>query len=188
MLEINNITQLFDQHNWADGESFNTIFDALYPEIKKIANVQLHKNKVNNEVSPTVLVHECFLKLNQISHKTFADKKHFFNLVSRCMRFYLVELYRTANRKKNAVYLTQFTESFENDESHEIDVYDVHKALKNLEAINLELAELVELKFFAGLSFAEIAELHQTSKSIIYQKWLLAKSVLLSLIDNDQQA
>ena len=68
----------------------------------------------------------------------------------------------------------------------QIDVLALDRALTALEKIDEHLAKVVELKFFGGFSFEEIGDILESSKGQVYQKWLMAKSILLSLIEDDR--
>lgn len=185
MLDFSGITQLFSDPELSSKRQIDALFHQLYPEIKKIAQSQLFKNRSEKEITPTVLVNECYIKLHKISENDISNKKHFFHLIARCMRFYLVEVYRKQIRLKNAADITRLTQMIGEDENFSFDVLTVDQALEKLESIDEELSELVHLKFFAGLSLQEIADIFETTKGKINQKWLLAKSLLINLIGNE---
>ncbi len=186
MKTLDSITEFLNKGGEPTKDKLDTLFQHLYPEIKKIANAQLSKMNSHHVLSPTILVNECFLKLKDYSNIQLNDRKHFYRLASRCMRFYLVDMFRNMSAKKNDGIETEFKlDSVAGEEAEQIDLLSLDTALKKLELIDSFLSEIVELRFFGGFSMDEIAELYDTNKSKIYQKWLLARSMLLNFIDDE---
>ena len=184
MSELKNITKILNSHALQSGAQVDYLFTELYPEVKKIANAQLRKMGQQAELSPTMLVNECFIKLKKNEELNLQNRKHFYSLIARCMRFYLVDLIRQQNNQKNSGVHTRLTAEGVPDNDHmEVEILTLHQALAHLETIDLELARVVELKFFGGFSFEEMADILDMTKSQAYQKWLMARSILLNLID-----
>jgi RNA polymerase sigma factor (TIGR02999 family) len=187
MTDIENITKIINSDALREGKKVDWLFDKLYPEVKKIANAQLRRLGRSSEMSATMLVNECFIKLKNIGEIDLKNRKHFYSLTSRCMRFYLVDLFRQQQSKKNSGIQTVLTtEGVADDDMFQIDVLALDRALTALEKIDQQLAQVVELKFFGGFSFDEIGEIMSSTKGQVYQKWLFAKSILMSLIEDDR--
>lgn len=184
MNTINDITEFLNSETNIDQEKLDRMFVMLYPEVKKIANMQLAKIIKTSEVSPTLLVNECYLKLNNSSNVKLQNRKHFYCLVSRCMRFHLIDLIRKQYKSQNQVNDTHFSiTQISADDSIGIDLLELNHALERLETMDKELLRIVELRFFGGFSLDEISVLLETNKAKIYRQWLLAKSILINLID-----
>jgi len=187
MKSLENITEFLNTHDELSQDKLDTLFEVLYPEVKKIANAQLHKMSSHHVMSATVLVNECYLKLKKSKFIHVKSEKHFYTLTSRCMRFYLVDIFRNSCTDKNKRIETEFhMEKIEGEGSVQIDLLELEHALKQLEQINKNLLNIVELRFFGGFSLEEIADLYSTNISSIYQKWLLAKSLILNFIKSDE--
>jgi len=185
MKTIENITQFLNTGVEPHSDKLDKLFDILYPEIKKIANAQLHKMRSHNVISATILVNECYIKLKGNSNIHLNNRKHFYTLTSRCMRFYLVDMFRNMYAQKNEGIETEFNlDHIPGEETQHIDLLSLDTALKKLEDVDAFLAQIVELRFFGGFSMDEIANLYSTNKSNIYTKWQLAKSMLLNFIDD----
>jgi RNA polymerase sigma factor (TIGR02999 family) len=185
MSEFKNITKIINSQALQKGAKVDFLFTELYPEVKKIANAQLRKMGQQADLSPTMLVNECFIKLKKSSELSLENRKHFYSLIARCMRFYLVDLIRQQNSQKNSgVHTVMSTEGVADTDRMHIDVLSLHQALAHLESIDEELAQVVELKFFGGFSFDEMAGIVGMTKGQVYQKWLMARSILLSLIED----
>ena len=185
MSELKNITKILNSHALQSGAQVDYLFTELYPEVKKIANSQLRKMGQQAELSPTMLVNECFIKLKRNDELNLQNRKHFYSLIARCMRFYLVDLIRQQNNQKNSgVHTVMTAEGVPDKDQLEVEVLTLHQALAHLESIDLELARVVELRFFGGFSFEEMADILEITKSQAYQKWLMARSILLNIIED----
>ncbi len=188
MTEFQNITKIINSDALHAEKKVDWLFEQLYPEVKKIANAQLRKIGTGSELSATMLVNECFIKLKKHTAIDLKNRKHFYSLTSRCMRFYLVDLFRQRQSIKNSgIHTVLKTEGVADEDRMQFDVLALNQALEKLEVIDKNLAHVIELKFFGGFSFEEMGVVLDSSKGQVYQKWLMAKSILLSLIDEAQQ-
>ncbi|MGJ8662330.1 MAG: ECF-type sigma factor, partial [Marinicella sp.] len=83
---MNNITKFLESQNDFENDQINFLFHNLFSEIKKIARVQLNKFPISHDMSPTVLVNECYLKLITAKSLSLNNTKHFYCIISQCMR------------------------------------------------------------------------------------------------------
>ncbi|VAW44056.1 hypothetical protein MNBD_GAMMA02-522 [hydrothermal vent metagenome] len=188
MNAINDITEFLTNESNLNQDKLDRLFEMLYPEIKKIANIQLAKIIKTSDVTPTLLVNECYLKLNKSANVNLQNRKHFYYLVSRCMRFHLIDLIRKQYKNQNQDNSTSFSMTqITTDDSIGIDLLELNYALERLETMDKELLKIVELRFFGGFSLDEISVLLETNKTKIYRQWLLAKSILINLIDENNE-
>jgi RNA polymerase sigma factor (TIGR02999 family) len=188
MNTINDITEFLNSDSNINQDKLDKMFELLYPEVKKIANMQLAKIIKTSEVTPTLLVNECYLKLNNSSNVNLQNRKHFYCLVSRCMRFHLIDLIRKQYKSIKQENSTQFSiTQITADDSTGIDLLELNHALERLETMDKELSKIVELRFFGGFSLDEISVLLETNKAKTYRQWLLAKSILVNLIDDNNE-
>ena len=177
------ITQLLESEDYSQKENIDTLFDLLYSEIRKIASSQLNKLNPDHSISPTVLVNECYLKLNVAKQLNLKNRKHFYCIAAKCMRFYLMDLLKSQGSQKREgidtmLSLTKLT----GEDKLEVELLSLDEAINALEQIDEKLSRIVELRFYWGFSLDEIASLFETNKNKIYQQWLMAKSLLLNLI------
>lgn len=179
------ITILLESKDFSQKENINQLFDLLYLEIKKIARNQLQKLNPDNILSPTALVSECYIKLNMANELNLCNRKHFYCIAAKCMRFYLMDLLKGNSRKKREGINTSLSlTKLSNEQNVDIEINSLEEALTELEQIDEELAKLVELRFYWGFTIDDVAEIFQSNRSKIYQQWLLAKSLLLNLIQD----
>ncbi len=179
---LNKITGIIESSG-SDG-CYDDLFSQLYPAIKMLAQAQLNKLNPGQQLTPTVLANECYLKLKSRSSKPFASQQHFYHTVSRCMRFYLVDMVRNHHRLKRQGKTTELQISqFADDKDISMQLLELNDIIGRLEIIDKELAEITQLKFFSGMTFDEIADLYNCSASHIHKKWGIAKSLLINLLE-----
>ena len=187
MDSLANITKFLNGETLLDQNKLDKVFELLYPEVKKIANSQLAKILKNFDVTPTLLVNECYLRLKHSVSLDLKNRKHFFSIVSRCMRFYLVDLIRKQYNLKSG-HITNFSiTQISTDDSFAIDLIELDHALNKLERMDAGLLNIVELRFFGGFSLEEIAQLLDSNKTLIFRQWLLAKSILANFIEETNE-
>lgn len=157
----------------------------LYQELRIIARAKLNVHAKSNDLNTTALVHEAFLKLNQDSDdKNWSNRRHFYATAALTMRHILVDQARRRLAEKRAPEVSM---SHGGDDAFQVpqqcqDLVDLHQALEHLNAIDGDLVELVNLRYFVGLSMAEIAELMGVSKRTMDRQWLKAKAVLAACL------
>ena len=159
----------------------NDLYAAAYEELKRLAHRQL-RDSGSDTLSTTDLVHEAFLKLRA---SEWDDKAHFFGAAARAMRQVLVDFARrrrAAKRGGVAAALTLRTD----DASLEVQLDDIialDAALDRLDGVNKRLRQVVEFRFFAGLSEQEIADLLGVTARTVERDWTKARLFLLQELD-----
>ncbi len=175
------ITQILSSES-SSKDSLNKVFELMYPEIKKIANMQLYKLNVGQTITPTVLVNECYLKLSKPNELSFQNRKHFIFTIAKCMRQYLVDRVKQNYRhKRSGIKSDEPLTSLIGEDNINFELLDLDAIINKLDKINPSLSELAVLKFFSGHSLTEIAEIQNVSKSTIMRKWKMTKSFILTL-------
>lgn len=175
----NQITQILSADDNVSQDSFDKVFEMMYPEIKRLANFQLLKLNAGQTITPTVLVNECYLKLSKPSYLSFKNRKHFTYTVALCMRQFLMDRLKQNMRQKRAGEKNSdgLTSIIGVDDIN-ITLFDSDKIINKLNEINPKLARLVVLKFFSGHSLEEVAEIQEVSRSTIMRNWKMAKSYI----------
>ena len=164
-------------------------FEALYSELRRMARRELYKGGQAAHMSPTTLLHEAYLQMSGRPGLQFADKAHFLAYAARAMRGLAIDHARArgAQKRGGGLEITALdTFVAENamapaDAAAE-DLEQVAQAVERLGAIDARLAELVDLKFFVGLSFAEIAALRGCSERTAQRDWDKARALLHGLL------
>ena len=162
------ITQLL--HEWTQGEraSSETLFELVYPQLRRIAGSIFRSERPENLLQPTGVVNELFLKLVRQRSLHFEDRQHFYSLCARLMRRVLVDQARSEHRQKRdgGPPLPLTDDMSWSDPTPEATI-DLDRLLEELAVIDPRKCKMVELRFFLGFSAEETAELLQTSKATV---------------------
>lgn len=180
---MSNVTQILTAIENGDANAADDLLPLVYDELRKLAATKLANEKPSQTIQATGLVHEAWIRLlGSDAEIHWNGRGHFFGAAAKAMQRILVE---NARRKKsvkgggdfNRVQLSQVVQEVQR-QSRDVDVLDVDEALKKLEAIEPRKAELVRLRFFAGLTLAEAARALGVSGSTADNDWAYAKAWL----------
>jgi RNA polymerase sigma factor (TIGR02999 family) len=177
--------QRFDNKNRKDADR---LFPIVYDQLKSLAKVYMSRENIDHTLDATGLVHEAYFKMVDQSRVDWQGKTHFFAVGATAMRRILVDYARAKKRVKRGgdqvrVDLEEGKAiSIHNDE-HIIIIDD---AITALEKIDKRQSEIVELRFFGGLTVKEVAEAMNISKRTVEGDWTMAKAWLQRYIKRDQ--
>jgi len=172
------ITALLQAHRGGDASALDAVFDMLYRELRGLAAQRLARWRPGATLTPTVLVHEAWLRLAGASALAFNDRGHFLACAARAMRHVLLDAARARGAGKRGSGALAITLTDNIAASTPLDVLDVERALVELEALDPALGELVELRFFAGLSVEDVAALRGVTARTVYRHWEQARAFL----------
>lgn len=175
---MSEITTLLARARDGEPQQLTAVFERLYPELRQLAAARLNGNQ--GEFTPTVLVHEFYLRAIADARVTLADRRHFFAAAAQAMRWILVDQARRQQAEKrgghfNAVTLT---ERLIGAEGLSADLLALNDSLDALDEISPRQRQVVEMKFFAGLDFARIGELLECSERTAKRDWTRARAFL----------
>jgi RNA polymerase sigma factor (TIGR02999 family) len=164
-----------------DAGANDRAFNRVYAELRRSAQRQMRRGIDASTLSPTSLVNEVFLKLNDNMPRV-NDRAHFYSLAARAMRQVLLDHQRDKHALKRGgkaakVELTTEPLGVEDDA---IDYFALDQALESLRAIDPRAAKVVEWHFYSGLNFLEIAELLDISDKTVRRDWDSARAFLLT--------
>lgn len=173
------ITEWLQQHREGDPVALGQLFDALYRELRGLASRRVARLRPGGTLTPTALVHEAWIRLDGAKSLPLRDRGHFFACAARAMRHVLLDAARARGTDKRggaalAVTLTANLAA----EAPALEVLDVDRALVELEAVDPQLGELVELRFFSGMSVEDVAELRGVSERTVFRQWQQARAFL----------
>ena len=163
-------------------------FAGLYGELKRIARGKMAIEKAGQTLNSTGLVHEAWLRLEKSAPKEWRDRKQFYAAAAEAMRRILIE----AARRRLASKRGGGCEKVPLDDLIQVAsplpderVVDIHEALCQLEEEDEFKAKIVKMRFFAGLSHAEIASLLEVSEPTVRRHWALAKTQLYDAVQEN---
>jgi RNA polymerase sigma factor (TIGR02999 family) len=175
-----NVTQLLVA--WGKGDQH--AFDALMPEVRKelhrLAAHYMAEEPPGHDLQPTALINEAYLRLVDWKNIQWADRAHFFGMAANMMRRVLVDYARSRDRLKRGGEAIQvsFTEAANVPIPQSADVLALDKALRELEKIDSRKSQIVEMRFFGGLSQEETSEALHVSVATVRRDWSLARAWL----------
>jgi RNA polymerase sigma factor (TIGR02999 family) len=182
---MGDVTQLIAQAREGDRSAFDRLFDVLYPELRRIAHARLSHSVRDVLIDTTSLVHECFLKFAQAERLTPGDRVHFLAYSARVMRSIIVDAARASHAERrggDALHVTLDTGVADNVGNAEAEILDVHTALEKLALLDERLVRVVEMRYFAGMKDAEIAQALGLTDRTVRRDWEKARMLLATAL------
>lgn len=182
---MGDITQLLERARQGERDALDAIFETLYPELRRIAQARLAGHVRDTVMQTTVLVHECYLKLLAAGRLTPVDRAHFLAYAAQAMRSVIVDTVRAARRERrggDALHVTLATEIGERVAAAEDEILDVDAALAELASLEPRLARVVEMRYFAGMKEAEIAQALGVTDRTVRRDWEKARLLLAAAL------
>ncbi|MBL8174383.1 MAG: sigma-70 family RNA polymerase sigma factor [Bryobacterales bacterium] len=179
------ITVWLAQWSQGDQEAFDRASEVVYPELRRIADAYLKRERTDHTLQPTALIHEAFLRLSgQHDGLEFASRKHFYALAARLMRQILVDHARAVNSQKRGGGVKHLPMEYALQAPADCaeQVLEIHDALDELRALNPRKAKVVELRYFGGLTLDEAAEVLEISRASAHREERMAMAWLTSRI------
>jgi RNA polymerase sigma-70 factor (ECF subfamily) len=158
----------------AAANSLGGMIPTVYDELLRLAEIYLRGERSDHTLQRTALVHEAFLRLENDDNSTWQNRAHFLGVFSRTMRQTLTN-YAIARHRKKRGGKDRLELAAQFYESREIDVTRVDEALSELERFDPRQSQIVELRFFGGLTVPEISSAMGISVATVHREWALAK-------------
>jgi RNA polymerase sigma factor (TIGR02999 family) len=174
------ITRLLDAMRAGDGAAESRLMEAVYPELRKIAARYLQRERVGHTLQPTALVNEAYLQLLGNAGAQLRNRSHFFAAAARSMRRILVDYARmrkAAKREGNRQRI-ELLDVLAISEDRLEEMIALDEALDKLAAFDPRQGRVVELRFFAGLTEDETAEVMGIAPRTVSREWNVARAWL----------
>ena len=191
---MTDITELLGRAKTGDEGAVSDVYSMLYPELRRIAHSRLRQNSSRISLDTTALVHDTYLRFVQTRSLQANDRQHFLAYASKVMRSVVVDLIREAHAERrgggqmdvtlNTSIASSIVDTAADRSSDE--ALDVHEALKQLEQIDERMAKVVEMRYFAGLNDAEIAEILGVGVRTVGRDWEKARVFLYSMLKGER--
>ena len=185
---MSDVTQILNQIEAGDPSAAEQLLPLVYEELRKLAAAKLAHEQPGQTLQATALVHEAYLRLLAGNPQPWDSRGHFFSAAAEAMRRILVENARRKGSKKagaghDRVQLVDIPDvklGADRNASSEVDIAELSEALDELQHLDSRAAELVKLRFFAGLTRNQAAEILGVSVPTVDNDWAYAKSWLKS--------
>ncbi|MFN7992055.1 MAG: sigma-70 family RNA polymerase sigma factor [Bryobacteraceae bacterium] len=179
------ITQLLLAWGEGDGTALDRLIPLVYAELHQLARGYMRKERSGHSLQPTALVHEAYQKLIDASRVPWQNRAHFFGVSAQIMRHILVDMARSRRSRKRAVSCqVMLDDDLPAYRQRGRDLVALDDALSALSAIDPRKGQVVELRFFGGLSAEESAEVLGVSPQTVLRDWRLAKAWLMRELDH----
>jgi len=178
------ITLLLQAAAKGQDQAFGQLVPLLYGELRRLARSRMRRMGALTLLDTTALVHEAYLQLQGAEGLAFPDRKHFLSYASRVMRALAIDAARSRKALKRGAgaFVTLETDAGVPAPCTPDDVLRVHEALEELARVDARLASVVEMRFFGGLSEAEIAESLEMTERTVQRDWRKARLFLLATL------
>jgi RNA polymerase sigma factor (TIGR02999 family) len=181
------VTELLVRWSEGDTEALDRLLPIVYAELRRIADAYLRRERSGHTLQATALVHEAFLKLVKAQDLEWKNREQFFGISANLMRRVLVDHARAATAVKRGAAASNLplNESLTVSNESDANLLLLDEALNKLAAIDPQAARIVELRYFAGLTIEETAEVTKTSPMTVKREWATARAWLHREISSD---
>jgi RNA polymerase sigma factor (TIGR02999 family) len=184
------ISSLIASAETGDRCAADALFTALYSELHRLAKRQLARSGAGVTIGTTTLLHEAYLDISGRESAAFPDPARFMAYAARVMRGLIIDYARSRQAQKRGGRF-EITSSIRDAATPAADAKELTRlseALDELAALDPELAQVVDLKFFCGFTFAEIAGMRGVSERTVQRHWEKARIYLHGLIKDERPA
>ncbi len=181
MSPTHEITELLQAWNHGDQQALERLTPLIYAGLHRSAKRAMARGRRGNSMQTTALINELYVRMVDLKRVTWQDRAHFFAVCARLMRNILVDFFRAGQYQKRGggVERVTFDESLAVSPEAGRDLVAIDDALNRLAALDARKGQVVELRFFGGLSVKETAEVLKVSPETVLRDWKFAKVWLL---------
>jgi RNA polymerase sigma factor (TIGR02999 family) len=186
MVMTGDITQLLLEWRQGDESALERLMPLVYEELRRLAHRCMRRERTGHTLQTTALVNEAYLRLVNSSRVKWHDRAHFFAITAQLMRRVLVdEARKRGNQKRGGEFMRVELEQQPqtSEKPRQLDILLVNDALDRLAEFSPRKAQVVELRFFGGLSIEETAAVLNVSSDIVKREWRTAKLWLLEALN-----
>ncbi|MEP6955934.1 MAG: sigma-70 family RNA polymerase sigma factor [Chthoniobacterales bacterium] len=173
-------TQLLIDWSKGNREAAAGLMPLVYDELRRLARGYLQRERSDHTLQATGLVHEAYLRLVDQTTTTWQSRAHFFGVAAQLMRRILVDHARRhrTGKRGGALEKVVFDEALAPSVSRDLDLIALDDALQDLAALNPQHSQIVELRYFGGMTIEEVAEVLDVSPRTVQREWRMARAWL----------
>jgi RNA polymerase sigma factor (TIGR02999 family) len=174
---------------WSEGDesAFDKLVPLVYQELHALARHYMKAERPDHTLQATALVNEAYVRLIEVNRIRWQNRSHFLAIAAQTMRRILVEFARQRHRQKrggNAVHLT--IDDVDMAQEQSVDLVALNDALSTLASFDARMGQVVELRFFGGLTVQETADVLKVSPETVMRDWKTAKVWLLRELSRER--
>jgi RNA polymerase sigma factor (TIGR02999 family) len=178
---VGEITEVLQRANLTDPKTQDRLLALLYPQLKRIAEMRMSRERADHTLQPTALVNEFYLHVARLQGLSWKNRAHFLAVASNAMRRVLVDYARGHNaEKRNVAKIVSLTDHDKGSIDHAFDALEIHDLLNHLALEEPRMARVIELRYFGGLTHAEAAEVLNVDERTVKRDWQVARAWLLA--------
>ena len=174
--------------SWGNGNdgALRELTPLIYEELRRVAHHQMLGQRPDHTLQTTALVNEAYLRLTSQTNPTWQSRAHFFAVAARAMRQILVNYAKSnqAQKRGGGALKVELDEAAIVSPAESKEIVDLHEALERLATLDSRKAQVVELKYFGGLNYDEMAEVLKISRVTVRRDWEFARAWLHSELHN----
>src|SRR6266704_722728 len=178
------VTQLLA--NWSQGDqaALEKLIPLVYKELRHLAHRYMEGQRPEHTLQTTALVNEAYLRLADQTRPNFTNRSHFFAVAARAMRQILVNYAKASQSQKRGggALKVELDEAALISPEQTTEILDLNEALERLATLDSRKAQVVELKYFGGLNYDEMAEVLKISRITVRRDWEFARLWLYSAL------
>jgi RNA polymerase sigma factor (TIGR02999 family) len=185
MVEDPPLTDLIRRAQDGDAQALKSVFDVTYDDLRRLARARLSRGGRGTLLDTSALVHESYLRFANAGQLRIEDRQHFLRYTSHVMRSVVVDLVRgklAERRGGGATHVTLNTGIGDGAAAAEDEILRVHEALEELARLNERMAQVVEMRYFAGLTETEIADALGVTERTVRRDWEKARLFIRTLL------
>lgn len=182
---MGDITVLLARARDNDREAIDELFELLYHDLRRLAHSRLSQSGHQTLLNTSALVHEAYLRFQQAGRISLHDREHFLAYAATTLRSVVVDFVRKRSAERrggDAVHVTLDTGVADEAVASDDEILAVHEALEELAAVDPRLVRVVEMRYFAGLTEAEIAAALGVTDRTVRRDWEKARVLLAAML------
>jgi RNA polymerase sigma-70 factor (ECF subfamily) len=182
------VTQLLLAWSAGDQAALDRLMPLVYEELRRQARRHLRRERHDHSLQTTALVNEAYLRMVDLERVRFENRAHFFAISARLLRQILVDLARRRKTQKRGggAQRIALSDAIEDGSGSDIDLAQLDEALKSLAEFDARKGQVVELRFFGGLTEEETASVLHVSPETVRRDWRLAKAWLRRFLSEEE--
>jgi len=171
--------------HWGNGDrkALEAVLPLVYDELRRLARYHLRQQRPNHTLQTTALVHEAYLRLAEEKSLQLENRAHFLGIAAQLMRWILVDYERSrrAAKRGGGVTLLTLDQSIASPrlQERDVDILALNEALERLAALDSQQSQIIELRYFGGLSIEDTSEFLGISPATVKRAWASARAWLL---------